>query len=103
MIRAPTASTPGAPPAADHATLYEALRQRALERVPPLTRHGLTVVLRQGLPAWMDAWSTVLTGSAPAVPAPTSQPGPVADAMGADVVHLLTAMTLGHIQPETLS
>ena len=63
MIRAPTASTPGAPLAADHATQYEALRQRALERVPPLTRHGLTVVLRQGLPAWMDAWSTVLTVS----------------------------------------
>ena len=71
--------------------------------MPPLTRHGLAVLLRQGLAAWMDAWSTVLTGSAQAIPAPTSRPGPVADDMGADVVHLLTAMTLGHIQPETHS
>ena len=45
-IRPPTTGPLGAPPAADHATQYEALRQRALERLPPLTRHGLAVLLR---------------------------------------------------------
>ena len=79
---------------------YEALRTYAEERAVPESRSGLVVLLRQGVAAWMEAWGWL---SAP----PSSRargkhqhqrtPFLPGDA-SAELVRVLAAMTLGHIQ-----
>lgn len=84
--------------APEHATRYEALRSRALAPYhAPTTRDGLAVLLRQGVAAWMDAWSRL---PAPAVQATRNQRHrpPLPDDASAEVVHILAAMAFGHIQ-----
>lgn len=49
--------------ASEHAVRYEALRRHATEHQGGVARHGLAVLLRQGVAAWMDVASQV---SAPA-------------------------------------
>lgn len=84
--------------ASEHTDRYEALRRHALEpHHDGAARDGLAVLLRQGVAAWMEAWSTL---PAPAVRA--AQEGrerpPLPDGMSAEVVRVLAAMALGHIQ-----
>jgi hypothetical protein len=84
--------------AADHATRYEMLRAYALEHHAPPSRDGLVILLRHGMVAWMDAWSTL--------PAPLPQPAQaerskthtIPDATSVEVVHVLATMTLSHFQ-----
>lgn len=90
-----TASGQSAP---DHAARYETLRAYAVPRHAPATRDGLVVLLRQGVAAWMVAWCRL-----PAPPTrPTQEerqrPSPLPDDASAEVVHVLAAMTLRHIQ-----
>lgn len=82
----------------EHAARYEALRCRALDPHRALAaRDGLAVLLREGVAAWMQAWSRL---PAPAVQA--AQDGrerpPLPDGTSAEVVRVLAAMALGHIQ-----
>jgi hypothetical protein len=81
----------------EYGARYEVLRRHALERQhAPAARDGLAVLLRQGVAAWMDAWSRV-----PAPPPPaTGNRGPkaVLPDSSAEVVRVLAAMALGHIQ-----
>ena len=84
--------------ATENALRYEVLRSSVLENCVPLLRHGLAVLLGQGLSAWMAAWAKV-----PAPPPPRSvkdnhcEPSSLQVESGMAVVHVLTAMTLGHL------
>jgi len=90
-----TASGQSAP---DHAARYETLRAYALERHAPASRDGLVVLLRQGVAAWMDAWSRLSAAPTRPMRAGGGQASSLPDGASAEVVRILAAMTLGHIQ-----
>jgi hypothetical protein len=78
-----------------HVARYEELRRHAVERQILAGRLGLAVLLRQGLAAWVEQWSKV---PAPAPSTERSRPSPLSDDNSADVINVLAAMTLGHMQ-----
>ena len=83
--------------AAAYGTRYEELRRQAVERQILGSRFGLAVLLRQGLAAWVEKWSKV---PAPE-PLPSTEilrPSPLPDETSAEVIHVLAAMALGHLQ-----
>lgn len=81
-----------------HGVRYEELRRNAVERHGPFVRNGLAVMLRQGLAAWMQEWSRM---PAP-LPRPSGEerltPCPLPAGTGAEVINVLAAMALGHMQ-----
>jgi len=80
------------PSADDLAAGYEALRATALGCRPTDSPKGLALLLGQGLPGWIRAWTT------PAVPrSPAAATGRAQSAAGpsAEVVRLLAEMALG--------
>jgi hypothetical protein len=84
--------------ASEHEARYETLRWHALAPRPlPTARDGLAVLLRQGIAAWMDAWSSL-----PAPVVRTTQDEcetpPLPHDASVEVVHVLAAMALGHIR-----
>jgi hypothetical protein len=94
-----TAQTPtNGPSAPDHAARYEALRAYAVERYDQASRDGLVVLLRQGVAAWMDAWSRLPAPPPRPAQAEHQRPSPLPDEASAEVVRVLAAMTLGHVQ-----
>ncbi len=93
-----TAQTASGQSALDHAARYEALRAYAIERHAPVSRDGLVVLLRQGVAAWMDAWSRLPAPPVRPVQAERQRPSPLPDEASAKVVRVLAAMTLGHFQ-----
>lgn len=70
---------------------YEALRAAATGQAVCDTPRGLTLMLSQGLPAWMRAWAPL----PPAAPVAPAGQRPVAAGVGAEVVRVLTEMALG--------
>lgn len=82
----------------DHATRYEALRAYAVQRHAPSSRDGLVVLLRQGVAAWMEAWPRLQAPPPPPEPAERQRPSPLPDDASAEVVRVLVAMTLSHIE-----
>jgi len=90
----------GARLASEYAARYEVLRRHVVEHPSCAAGEGLVVVLRQGVAAWIDVWSKL--------PAPAHRPievhderlrpSPLPDIASAEVVHVLAAMTLGHMQ-----
>ncbi|MCU4183826.1 hypothetical protein K6U06_05595 [Acidiferrimicrobium sp. IK] len=78
---------------------YEALRAAVTGQVACDTPRGLTLMLSQGLPAWMRAWSP-LPATSPVVAASQR---PVAAGVGAEVVRVLTEMALGRRTPLVVS
>ena len=89
MSAGPRQSTPG------HVARYEELRRHAVEQQILAGRLGLAILLRQGLAAWVEQWSAVPT---PAPSVERSRPSPLPDDTSMDVINVLTAMALGHIQ-----
>lgn len=79
-------------PADEMCAGYETLRAAATGQVVCDTPRGLTLMLSQGLPAWMRAWSP-LPPSLPVVPA--GHRPVVASGVGSEVVRVLTEMALG--------
>ena len=87
--------------AAELTTRYEVLRQHAIERYADVVRHGIALLLRQGVAAWMQASCEVV-----ATPAPDIDPAPSAgtrsclpsNAVTVEVVHVLATMALQHIE-----
>ncbi|HET9061107.1 MAG TPA: hypothetical protein VFN61_14405 [Acidimicrobiales bacterium] len=70
---------------------YEALRAVATGQGPCGTPRGLTLLLSQGLPAWVRSWAPL----APPCPVvPVAQRAGTTGA-GAEVVRVLTEMALG--------
>ena len=88
--------------ASAHAARYEALRRHVMERQGAIAGYGLAVLLCQGVAAWMDV--------VPKAPAParrsaqdnTGRPAPLFGGSNAEVVHVLAAMTMEHIQQAPL-
>lgn len=78
-----------------HIVRYEELRRHAAERQILAGRLGLAILLRQGLAAWVEQWSRM---PAPAPCAENSRPSPLPEDTSADVINVLAAMALGHIQ-----
>ena len=90
-------------PASDHRAFdatarYEALRLYAAGRQTPASRDGLVVLLRQGVAAWMDAWSRLPAAPPRPVQAEPQRLSSLPEDASAEVVHVLAAMTLGHLQ-----
>ncbi len=81
------AGEPAAEPDTGSGERYEQLRRRVLDGEPGGARLGLAVLQRQGVAAWMAAWSD-LPGVAPPESPPPS--GATADA----VVAVLASMAL---------
>ena len=81
-----------------HTDRYEALRRHVLDRHHSVVaRDGLAVLLGQGVAVWMEAWSKL---PAPAVRAQQDEDKrpPLLDGASAEVVRVLAAMALGHIE-----
>jgi len=101
MSNDPARASAGAQSASDHAVRYETLRAYVVQRDVPASREGLIVLLRHGIAAWMSAWSRLPAAAAPPplrAQAERQPLPPLADNASAELVHVLAAMTLGHIQ-----
>jgi hypothetical protein len=87
------------PRASEHAARYEALRSHALDRLAPGARHGMALLLRQGMAAWIDAWSAVLEAPPPrSARGASPRPWPLPEESSVGLVHVLAAMALSHMQ-----
>lgn len=84
--------------ASDHVSRYEALRTYVVERHSPSSRDGLVVLLRQGVAAWMEAWSKLPALPPRPAPAERQPPSSLPDDATTHVVRILATMTLSHIQ-----
>ena len=87
----------------DYAERYEVLRAQTVACQALASRDGLVVLLRQGVAAWMAAWSRLPVPWIPsAPPAQTerqqSSPSPWPDEASPEVVRILAAMTLSHLR-----
>ena len=82
----------------EHTSRYETLRNHALERNIAVGRFGLAVLLRQGVAAWLEAWSKGPTPPPQPVQRESMWPCSLPVGSNAEVVNVLTAMTLGHLQ-----
>ena len=79
---------------------YEEIRSYAILRQLPGRRHGLAVLMSQGVAGWLEQWSTL---PAPERLAPSVESGGpcILPAEASDtVVHLLANMTLIHMRQE---
>ena len=83
--------------AATHTARYEALRHDVVDCHTPVARHGLAVLMRQGVAAWMHAWST-LPAAEPRSVNDTPRPCALPEGASIEMVRVLAAMTLGHIE-----
>lgn len=87
----------------DYAERYEVLRTHAVAQHASTSRDGLVVLLRQGVAAWMAAWSRLPAPWRPAAPpaqtaCQPSSPSLLPDAASPEVVRILAAMTLSHLR-----
>ncbi len=101
MTGDPTQAPRSAESRPEHAERYEVLRAHTVERHASASRDGLVVLLRQGVAAWMDACSRLpAPWTPPAPPAQTERKrsSPLPDEASPEVVRILAAMTLSHIQ-----
>ena len=98
MTSDPATATASGQSAPDYAARYETLRSYAMERHAPTSRDGLIVLLRQGVAAWMDAWSRLPAARPQPMRAGREQPSSLPDDASAEVSRILAAMTRGHIQ-----
>ena len=86
--------------AVEYSSGYESIRNHAVDRHAPVFRHGLAVLLHQGVASWMHACSKVSASSPrPAKDErsrPCSSPLPVESSV--EVVRVLAAMAMGYMQ-----
>lgn len=80
-----------------HSARYEELRRYAMERQVLAGRLGLAVLLQQGLAAWLEQWAK-MPATTPVPTAYSARPSSLRDDCSAQVINVLTAMALGHIQ-----
>jgi hypothetical protein len=72
---------------------YEALRTTGLARVSGGDRHGLALLLREGMAAWLSAWSSC-SSLPPIEMAPRAPPVSHPTVESAALVALLASMAL---------
>ena len=63
-----------------------------------LARYGLAALLRQGMAAWLIAWSEVPAPPQRAAGKVSPRPAPLSEGSNAEMVRILAAMTLGRLQ-----
>lgn len=84
--------------ASAHQSRYEALRAHAIGSERRVTHDGLAVLLRQGVAAWMEAWSK-LPGPPPRATIPIGNGQcPLLKDSSSEVIRVLVTMTLGQLQ-----
>jgi len=100
MIIGPTQAqaTASGSTASEYSARYEALRRHVIEHSLTTARDGLAVLLRQGVVAWVQALSQLPAWPPRPPQKEPTQPWPLADGASAEVVRVLAAMTLEHIQ-----
>ena len=91
MSRVPQQNAPA------HIARYEELRRHVVEQQSLAGRLGLVILLQQGLAAWVEQWSKMPTPT-PAPSSEISRPSLLPDDTSADVINVLAAMALGHMQ-----
>ncbi len=84
--------------ASEHAARNEALRHHQIERQGAIAGYGLAVLLRQGVAAWMEAASKVPAPARRSAQDDQRRPPALPEGSNAEVVHVLAAMTIEHIQ-----
>ncbi len=84
--------------ASEHAARYEALRHQQIECQGAIAGYGLAVLLRQGVAAWMVVASQVPAPARCSAQDNTARSAPLSGGSNAEVVHVLAAMTMEHIQ-----
>ncbi len=84
--------------ASEHAARYEVLRRHVIARQGAIACYGLVVLLRQGVAAWMDVASQVPAPALRSTQDDARSPPPLPGDSSAEVVRVLAAMTLEHIQ-----
>ncbi len=84
--------------ASEHAARYEALRHHQVERQGAIAGYGLAVLLRQGVAAWMAVASQVPAPARRSTQDDLGRPPALPRGSNAEVVHVLAAMTIEHIQ-----
>jgi len=103
MTGDPTASPTPTARRSDYAERYAVLRTHAVADHASASRDGLVVLLRQGVAAWMAAWSRLPAPWRPSAPPvqtarQPSSPSPLSDETSPEVVRILAAMTLSHLR-----
>ncbi|MDE3076275.1 MAG: hypothetical protein KGJ86_12680 [Chloroflexota bacterium] len=77
---------------------YELLRALAIGQPgAAMLRRELTLVLRQGLPAWLAAWRQCPTETAAPVPATATTTAAPTLSLQAELAAVLAAMALAHV------
>ena len=76
---------------------YEQLREAMSNRQFTASRHGLAVLLQEGLAAWLEQWSK-LPLATPLPSAGTARAVALPEMACADVVQVLSAMALDHLR-----
>jgi hypothetical protein len=90
-------STTGTPTSGQEGR-YEEMRRHAIEpHEVAAVRDGLTVLLGQGLAAWVEAWSKLPAPRTRAVQDEPKRP-PMPEGASAEIVRVLAAMALGHFK-----
>jgi hypothetical protein len=76
---------------------YEQLRSRVLEQQCSSERHGLTLFLREGMAAWIEAASVCLPGRAPGIVKSPEQSSPPPQGVRREMIHVLASITLNQL------
>jgi hypothetical protein len=85
---------------------YELLRALAIGEPGAATlQRELTLVLRQGLPAWLSAWRHYATDTDTAAPGPVTPSAAIAPTLSlqAELATVLAAMALAHLPAASLA
>ena len=91
----PTAATRG--PQEALAARYEQLRSRVLEQLSCSERHGLALFLREGMAAWIEAWSVCLPSHVPGVVKSPEQSSLLPQGVHREMIHVLASITLNQL------
>lgn len=78
---------------------YEQLRCSVLElRFSDDHRGGLALLMREGLAAWIEAWSLCLMPATPAVASPPQEEPLLPQGLHGEMVHVLANIALNRLQ-----
>ena len=77
---------------------YEQLRCGVLEERFSDDRHGVALLVREGMAAWIEAWSLCLIPATPTVASPLQEAPLLPQGLHGEMVHVLANITLSQLQ-----
>lgn len=80
---------------------YEQLRTHQVTRQFTIGRLGMGVVIQEGLAAWIEQWSKLPVTTPVRSHSPSPTVAPLPEAACPHIVHVLSAMALGHLREAT--